>query len=144
MRPIAFFLSFLFSAMAFSASSADPVGYWQSSDKNGKVSTIIRIYRSTQNTLAARLIVHYPNRNARCTACAGKLKNRPYRGLQLIGALKINKEKNTWSGGTLLDPEKGTFSKVKIRIFPDGRHLKIIAYNSLAWFGESTTWTRRK
>lgn len=144
MRHIALFLSFLFSGLAVSAGTADPVGYWQLQDENGTVSTIIRIYRSSRATLEAKLIVYHPNRNARCTACTGALKNRPYRGLRLITGLRAD-GRNTWSGGKILDLEKGKFSKVRIRISDHGSRLKIIDDDGLiSWLGDSTVWTRRK
>lgn len=135
-------ISFALLLSSSLALASNPIGYWQLNDSQGQPKYLIRLYQFGQ-TLSAKLIQFVPNPGAICTACTDEDKDKPYLGLTIIKGLKADGD-NQWSGGEILNPETGKWSKVKLSINDSNDTLIINSYGWLgSWFGDKDIWTRR-
>lgn len=68
-------------------------------------------------------------------------QHQPLIGLRLIEGF-THDGGNTWSGGTIYDPESGNTYKCKITL--DGDKLYVRGYIGISMFGRTTIWTRHE
>lgn len=69
-----------------------------------------------------------------------KLRDRPIVGLRLMTGFKHDGD-DTWSGGTIYDPESGKTYKCKLTL-SQPNELKVRGYVGVSMFGRTTVWTR--
>ena len=74
-----------------------------------------------------------------CTKCSGEQKDRPIVGLTVLWGLK--KDGDSWSGGTILDPETGSTYKCTVKFVPPSS-LELRGYVGFSLFGRTQTWRR--
>lgn len=105
------YLFTLFSLLVFGAglgaqSLDTPAGRWKTiDDETGEAKSVIEIYKDG-NAYSGRIAsILIGNDDAVCEKCDGKQKNAPVLGLVIISDL--TSEDEGWSGGTILDPQKG-------------------------------------
>ena len=133
---MAFFAAVLLAAAPGMAEES-PIGIWKTIDDDGKTAKshvqifekegliygrVIKLLRKSQDTL--------------CDKCKGDKKDKPIVGMEIIWGLKKEKDKNTYSGGSILDPDNGKTYRCKI--WREGDLLKVRGY--LAFFFRTQTW----
>lgn len=122
--------------------SQSPVGTWKTIDDNtGKEKSHVRIYETKSGNLQGEVVkILDPTReNAVCTACTGTRKDKPVKGMVILWGLK--KEGDEWSGGQILDPEKG--KQYKCYIKPKGnKQLEVRGYVGFSLIGRTQVWQR--
>jgi uncharacterized protein (DUF2147 family) len=69
-----------------------------------------------------------------------ELRSRSLLGLQIMGGFGYA-GKNTWTGGTIYDPESGKSYKAEMKLKSPSR-LELRGYIGIPLFGRSTVWTR--
>jgi len=119
-----------------------PIGTWKTIDDNTrKEKSYVRIYEPKSGNLQGEVvkILHPARENATCTACTGTRKDKPVKGMVILWGLK--KDGNEWSGGQILDPEKG--KQYKCYIKPKGKNeLEVRGYVGFSLIGRTQTWQR--
>lgn len=124
------------------ADAASPVGLWENvDDATGKPRAVIRISEA-HGTLQGRIekVFLAPNESPNCVACKGALKNAPILGLMILNGLK--KVGDAYSGGEILDPDKGKFYSCKVRLVESGRKLEVRGFIGFSLLGRSQFWRR--
>ena len=141
---IAGLLALPLAALSFSALAADAaVGRWKTiDDETGKPKSIVEIYKTTNGSLAGKVVEilhsdHGPN--PACDKCSGANKGKPIKGMVILWNLKQD-DAHHWSGGTVLDPNKGKTYKSKIALQPDGKKLDMSG--CIAFICRAQTWVR--
>lgn len=128
---------FLFT---FSVQSQEVLGKWENRNSEGKVNSIIEIYKKGDEIYGkVHRIIKEEDRDRLCTECEGELKNEPIEGMELMKGLK--KEGDEYVDGTIIDPKSGKEYRCKIWLDEeDPDVLKIRGY--LAFFYKTKTWLR--
>ena len=124
-----------------------PVGLWRSiDDHTGKAMALIRI-SETGGTLQGRIeklfgVAAEPP--VLCDKCSGARKDQPVIGMTIIDGMRHEAEGkvNTYTGGTILDPDNGVIYKSRMALSDDGRHLQVRGYVGMPLFGRTQTWVR--
>ncbi|HOJ51942.1 MAG TPA: DUF2147 domain-containing protein [Syntrophales bacterium] len=112
------------ASLAFAQS---PIGQWKTIDKSTKQEkSIVEIYES--NGMLFGKIIRLPQEKdggagVLCTKCEGEEHNKPVVGMVIIKNMK--KEGDQYTGGTVLDPDKGKTYKCKIKVIEGGQKLEV-------------------
>jgi len=124
---------------------ADPVqGDWQNiDDETGVPKAVITIFIDSQgkaNGKIRELLNQGPGAdlNPVCTKCPGEDHGKRAQGLVIMRNLV--KDGNTWSGGTILDPNSGRVYRCRIKLSEDGKQLDIRGYIGIPLIGRSQVW----
>lgn len=131
-----------------SASAAELTGLWQEyNDDSEKLEALIRIEKLTDNSYAGKIEKLLPesagNSALICTDCPGDFRDRPLTGLRILSGLK-RKNRRTFEGGEILDPDDGKLYQCSIRLSEDGNTIEVTGYLSFNWIGHSEIWRRSK
>lgn len=88
-----------------------PEGRWKTiDDETGETKSIIEVYANGDEFEGKIAEILTNNKDAKCTKCSGKQKNAPMLGLVIIKNLEADED--YWSGGTIMDPQKGAEYKL--------------------------------
>lgn len=140
MRKIVLTCLLLIISMSF-LQAQNVLGKWKTiDDETGKEKSIVEIYEK-DGLLYGKIVelLGEKNKNAVCSACSGKNKNKPYVGLVIINDLK--KDGDEWSGGKILDPKTG--KEYKCHIAPESADkLKVRGYLGISLIGRTQYWQR--
>jgi uncharacterized protein (DUF2147 family) len=126
------------------SSRSSPVGRWKTvDDVTGKVKSVVviweehsKLYGKIQKLLDPD--VHDPN--PRCKDCTGEQKNQPVIGLKILWDLR--KDGDSWTGGSILDPESGKTYKCLLALEDGGKKLKVRGFVGLSLLGRTQYWQR--
>ena len=119
------------------------IGKWKTiDDETGKERSIVEIYES-EGKIYAKIVklLEKSEENKVCENCKGANKNKPLKGMIIIGGLK--KESNEWNGAKILDPKTGSEYKCYITL-EEPNKLKVRGYLGFALFGRTQYWYRVK
>lgn len=131
-------LTFLGLLLAPGAAAQAIVGDWLTIDDETETKrSVVEIYEQ-DGTFFARVKEIFPKEgepeDPLCIACKGRLKDKPVMGMVIMWEMKPDGDE--WSGGRILDPEKGKTYRCKIWL-EDGR-LRVRGY--LGPFYRTQTW----
>lgn len=126
------------------ADSASPVGLWKTiDDERGEVKSLVRIFEE-DGSLVGMIAKLFPkpgkDPNPVCDQCSGDKKDKPILGMVILWGL--TKQDDEWSGGFILDPNKGKTYKCKIKLEEAGGALTVRGYIGFSLLGRSQTWIR--
>ena len=76
--------------------------------------------------------------NTLCTKCRGASHDKPIKGMVILWGLRPADA--GWSGGTVLDPEKGKTYKSRVQLLDGGRKLGVSG--CIAFICRSQDWLR--
>ncbi|GIJ93233.1 hypothetical protein CAPN001_06290 [Capnocytophaga stomatis] len=127
----------------FALQAQSVLGKWKTiDDETGKEKSVVEIYEKN-GLIYGKLVelLEEKNKNAVCSACSGKNKNKPYLGLVIITDLK--KDGDEWSGGKILDPKTGKEYKCYMAL-EDSNKLKVRGYLGISLIGRTQYWQRVK
>ncbi len=140
---LALFIALPLLAVPFVAAAADATGRWKTiDDETGKVKSIVEIYKTSNGTLAGKvveLVNSEKGPNAVCEKCSGANKNKPIKGMVILWNLKAQ-DATHWTGGTVLDPAKGKTYKSKIALQAGGNKLDMDG--CVSFICRTQTWVR--
>ncbi len=141
-------LALLFSCLFITAVSAQldsPVGRWTTIDEeSGKVNSIIEIYPNGDTYSGKISEILTGNTTAVCTECDDFRKGKPILGMVILEDLSRNEDEPAyWTGGTILDPKKGSTYKLSVW-FEDG-DANVLYVRGKHWTGLYRTqeWIRQ-
>ena len=130
-------------ATQLAMAQATPVGLWKTIDDDGK--TEKSLVRITENggvlTGSIEKIFDASRQTGVCDKCEDDRKNKPVLGLQIIRGVKQDADDKTlWSGGEILDPEKGKTYKTRLKPIEGGKKLEMRGY--IGFFYRTQVWVR--
>lgn len=130
-------------AAQLAMAQASPVGLWKTIDDDGK--TEKSLVRITENggvlTGSIEKIFDASRQTGVCDKCEDDRKNKPVLGLQIIRGVKQDADDKTlWSGGEILDPEKGKTYKTRLKPIEGGKKLEMRGY--IGFFYRTQVWVR--
>ena len=118
------------------------VGKWNSRDeKTGEIDSVVEVYEKNGKVFAKIIDITDPVKKvALCTLCTGSKKDKPALGMHILYKLE-QKSNNKWSGGYGLDPRKGNYFNVYIKLVKPNK-LKVRGYAGIPLFGKTIYWER--
>ncbi|MEM6720646.1 MAG: DUF2147 domain-containing protein [Bacteroidota bacterium] len=134
-----YILAFVFSVQLCSAQTV--VGKWKTiDDETGEAKSIVEIYQQNGKIYGKVVDILNPEkRNGLCEKCSGARKDKPVLGMQIINGLE--KDDDEYSGGKILDPEKGKEYRCKIWLDEDDSD-KLYVRGYVAFFYRTQNWYR--
>lgn len=143
-------LAIVFCAVAAPAwAQMTPVGAWRSIDDDTgqpKAQIVITEHDGVLTGRITKLLRPGADPNAVCDRCTDDRKDQPIVGLHIIRGVTKTEDGDpdhpTWSGGRILDPEKG--STYALRLTPVDAGSKLEVRGSIGPFWRTQTWVRVK
>lgn len=133
-------LSLLLMTWGAFADNSPVLGQWKTiDDETGKPKSIVELYEQNgkiYGRINKLFLDASEDPDPLCTKCTGKSKDQKIIGMVILENLE--KQGDEWSGGTILDPEKGKTYNCKIWV-EEGK-LKVRGYLSV--FFRTQTWHR--
>ncbi|OHC61566.1 MAG: hypothetical protein A2040_12175 [Rhodocyclales bacterium GWA2_65_19] len=125
------------------AQSMSPVGLWQTiDDETKKAKSFVRITEK-DGMISGRIekIVDPAKQDSKCDECASDdpRKGKPVIGMTILTDLKKDGD-NVWSGGKILDPNKGSVYSAKVTVIEGGKKLEMTG--SFLFISRTQTWVR--
>jgi uncharacterized protein (DUF2147 family) len=117
------------------------VGKWKTiDDETGEAKSIVEIYKKDGKIYGKVVDILNPEkRDGLCEKCKDDRKDKPVLGMQIINGLTQDDEE--YSGGKILDPEKGKEYKCKIWLDEDDTD-KLYVRGYIAFFYRTQNWYR--
>ena len=138
-----FVLALAAMAFVFTANcQQSPIGTWITvDDETGEEKSHLQIYEE-EGKLSGKIVrLLKDDSDALCQKCPKDRKNKPVLGMIILRDLK--EDDGEWTGGYILDPERGKEYKCQISLVSEDR-LEVRGYIGLPAFGRSQLWKRVK
>ena len=121
-----------------------PIGLWLTiDDASGKTRSQVRIYEQDGALFGRIEKIIIPGKTDKCVLCTDERKDQPALGLVIIRNMKKSAGvPNEWSGGDILDPEKGAVYTSRMILSDDAQSLNVRGYIGIPLFGRSQSWQR--
>lgn len=134
------FLTFLLAAMSLSAQS--PIGIWKTiDDESGEAKSHVEIYEK-DGKLHGKVVKLLPKATTDvCLNCPGDLNGKSL--LEMDIHWELEKYKDYWSYGQIIDPAKGKTYKLSVWM-EDEDTLKLRGYIGISMLGRNQVWYRVK
>lgn len=130
-----------FSLNLVAQDTSVPTGVWQTlDDETGEARSHVTIYEQDGKFFGRISEILTDNKDALCTECSGKQKNKPMLGLVIIKNLV--KDGDEWNSGTILDPTKGSEYKL-VAWFEDDANKLFIRGKHWTGLYRTQTWVRK-
>jgi uncharacterized protein (DUF2147 family) len=122
----------------FAFAQAQPIGSWKTYDLQHNPRSIVKL--TLQNGTLIGVIQKNLSPGKICTACRGKLRNKPLVGLPIIWGLKPEGDK--WVNGHVLDVDSGKVYRCQLKVSADNRVLYFTAYVGMPLLGATLKWIK--
>ncbi len=124
-----------------STNAQSVLGKWTTLDDNtGVKKSVVEIYQDHGKVFGKVIqILEKGKENRLCDKCKGNKKDKPVKDMIIINGLEKNTD--TWEGGTILDPETGKEYKCYITLENDNK-LKVRGYIGISFIGRTQYWNR--
>ncbi len=139
-KKLLFFAALLMFSTYMVAQS--PVGIWKTvDDETGKEKSYVEIYEK-DGKLYGKIVelLLEEDKGKVCELCPGKKKNQPVEGMVIL--MNMEKEKDYWSSGKILDPKNGKEYKCYIEL-EGADKLKVRGYVGFSLLGRTQYWYRK-
>lgn len=133
------------AALAFALHAApSPQGRWRTiDDETGKPKSIVRLWVE-DGKLYGKVDSIFPepgkNPDPLCEKCPGDFRGKRVKDVRFLYGLVV--EGDEWSGGEVLDPNKGKIYRCKLRVDEDNKALTVRGYIGVSLIGRSQRWER--
>ena len=126
--------------ISFSISAQTIVGQWEPYDeRTNEKKGIVEIFEDNGKYFASIVAAYIAPSDTICKNCPGDRKNKPFIGMKIIEGLEKNG--NTYEGGTILDPESGRIYRCYLAL--EGERLKVRGYIGFSIIGRTQYWRRK-
>ncbi len=137
-------LAFLVVMIGVTTATAQSiVGKWKTiDDQTGDAKSIVEISEKNGKYVGKIIEILNPaKKTAKCDKCPGDDKGKPVEGLTIIKNIK--KDGDSYSGGTIIDPQSGKEYKCSIKLNGSDK-LDVRGYVGISLVGRTQTWQRVK
>lgn len=143
MRHIVKLCSIFLLLGTLSATAQDIFGKWKTiDDETGREKSIVEIYREDGKVFGKVVkILNKDRQDAACDKCKGAKKDKPILGMVIIEDME--KDGEEYSGGSILDPNKGKEYRCKLWVDEDDPN-KLNVRGYVAFFYRTQNWFRVK
>src|SRR5262249_15992830 len=121
----------------------NPVGLWRTiDDATGKPKALVRI-TERDGTFFGRIEQIFdpdPKWDGLCSRCRDERKDQPVIGMTILRNLR--EEGGQFSGGDILDPERGQVYRCRVRLIDGGQRLEVRGFIGITLFGRTQIWAR--
>jgi len=119
-----------------------PVGLWKTIDDDGKTEKSLVRITDGGGTLTGKVekIFDAAKQDSKCDKCTDDRKDKPVLGMTILSNLKLDDDKEAWSGGEILDPNNGKTYKARLKPIEGGRQLQMRGY--IGPFFRTQVWQR--
>lgn len=137
--------AFWITALAFVIhASPSPQGRWRTiDDETGKPKSIVRLWVE-DGKLYGKVDSIFPEPGKTpdplCDKCPGDFRGKRVKDVRFLYGLKV--EGDEWTGGEILDPNKGKIYRCKLRVDEDNKALTVRGYIGVSLIGRSQRWER--
>jgi uncharacterized protein (DUF2147 family) len=125
------------------AQATTPVGLWKTIDDDGKTEKSLVRITDSGGVLSGKIekVFDSNRQGEKCDKCTDERKDQPVVGLTIIRNLKQDADdKETWTGGDVLDPNNGKVYRTRLKPVEGGKKLELRGY--IGPFYRSQTWLR--
>lgn len=127
--------------MTSNMSSQSVLGKWRTLDETGEEKAVVELYKHNGKLFGKIVeIFDASKRDLPCIYCKGDDYNKPILGLDIIK--NMEKDGDSYQGGTLSDPQNGKTYKGRIKLTDDSNVLQVRGY--IAFFYDTQYWKRIK
>ena len=132
------------TAPAVHAVGETAAGLWVTiDDSTGKARSHVRIYENDGVFFGRIEKILIPGKSDKCGLCTDERKDQPALGLVIIRHMKPSTDHpDVWTGGDVLDPEKGAVYSSRMTLSSDGQTLQVRGFIGISLFARSQTWRR--
>ena len=135
-------VALVLSASAFA--QATPVGLWKTiDDETKKEKSLVRI-TDAGGVLTGRIekfLDPASKPDAACDKCTDERKDKPILGMTIVrNAKRDADDPGLWTGGDILDPNKGKVYRLRLKPIDGGKTLEVRGY--IGPFFRDQTWVR--
>jgi len=136
-----FFVTVTLFFFSLSLSAQTIVGQWETyDDETNEKKGLIEIFENNGVYTAKVMEAYTGPPNSTCRFCEGDKKDQPIIGMEIIEGLE--KDGDTYEGGTILDPESGKIYKCYLELEEPDK-LKVRGYIGFALLGRTQYWRRK-
>ena len=134
----------LLAAAGTAFAQATPVGLWKTIDDETKAEKSHVRISEADGVLSGRIekLLDPKKQDSKCDKCTDSRKDQPVLGMTILEGVKKDGEDNSWSGGTILDPNNGKVYKVRMSPKDGGKALDVRGYIGMPLLGRTQTWLR--
>ncbi|MBI3157267.1 MAG: DUF2147 domain-containing protein [Burkholderiales bacterium] len=134
----------LLAAAGTAFAQATPVGLWKTIDDETKAEKSHVRISEADGVLNGRIekLLDPKKQDSKCDKCTDSRKDQPVLGMTILEGVKKDGEDNSWSGGTILDPNNGKVYKVRMSPKDGGKALDVRGYIGMPLLGRTQTWLR--
>lgn len=143
MRQIVKLCGIFFLMGTVSVTAQDIFGKWKTiDDETGQEKSVVELYRDNGKVYGKVVkILNKDRQDAKCDKCRGEKKDQPILGMVIVEGLE--KDGDEYSGGSILDPNKGKEYRCKIWLDEDDPN-KLNVRGYVAFFFRTQNWFRVK
>ncbi len=120
-----------------------PVGLWKTIDDDGKTEKSLVRITEKDGVFSGTIekIFDPAKQDSKCDKCTDDRKDKPVLGTNIIRNVRQDEEeKGVWSGGDILDPNKGKTYKTRLQPVDGGKTMEMRGY--IAFFYRTQVWQR--
>ena len=144
-RHVLLALGLMMAAAPALAANDSPVGTWKTiDDSTGQAKALVQITENN-GVLEGKVIKVLKSDQGPhpiCDKCEGERHNKPVEGMTILWGM--TRDDDTWDGGRILDPKKGSIYKCKMQVIDGGQKLKVRGYIGFALLGRTQVWVREQ
>lgn len=133
----------LIAASAAACAQMTPVGLWRTIDDDGKTEkSQVRITeKDGVLTGVIEKITDPTKQDSKCDECTDDRKGKPVIGMAIIRGVKQDADdKETWTGGQILDPNNGKTYKTRLKPIEGGKKMEMRGY--IGFLYRTQVWIR--
>jgi len=135
--------AFVLLAAATAHAQSSPVGLWKTIDDDGKTEKSLVRINDAGGVLNGKIekVFDASKADTKCDKCTDERKDKPVLGMTILRNAKQDAEdKETWTGGEILDPNNGKTYKTRLKPIEGGKKLEMRGY--IGPFYRTQTWIR--
>jgi uncharacterized protein (DUF2147 family) len=142
--PVAFALAALQFVLPARGAEISPAGLWTTfDDKTLQPRGTVRVYEDNGLWFGRIESSFNPaERQERCDKCSGSRRDQPVIGMVIMRGLSGHGLE--YSGGDILDPEKGMVYRCRISLIANGQKLLVRGFVGMSILGRTQTWIRKQ
>ena len=135
--------AFVLLAAATAHAQSSPVGLWKTIDDDGKTEKSLVRINDAGGVLNGKIekVFDASKADTKCDKCTDERRDKPVLGMTILRNAKQDAEdKETWTGGEILDPNNGKTYKTRLKPIEGGKKLEMRGY--IGPFYRTQTWIR--